>query len=279
MRKERREYYLKKAKALFMVTRPPLTIGSTLGALALCKWSGNFSDPYKTFLITFVITAGSLLFNTLNEYHDRHVDRINKPWKPIPSGMVSEEEASAIFVSAAGVLIPSSTVLIIKYGWVYAVLIGVAFLSACVYNLVRRDLIGNAFMAMCYGCTALMSLYPKYPLFALDFALFTFCFNLFVQYQDLEAEKTAKIKTAAIELGKDGILYVTMLLIPGILAATIKMYLETQYTPLLVFATLPLFLTASFYAVMLNNRDLVEWSNRRLARLFLLLFFVICIFY
>uniref|UniRef100_A0A7C8ZX47 Chlorophyll synthase, chloroplastic n=2 Tax=Opuntia streptacantha TaxID=393608 RepID=A0A7C8ZX47_OPUST len=75
------------------VTWPPLIWGVVCGAAA----SGNFhwtpEDVAKA--IVCMIMSGPCLTGytqTLNDWYDREIDAINEPYRPIPSGAISENE-------------------------------------------------------------------------------------------------------------------------------------------------------------------------------------------
>ncbi|KAK8947328.1 hypothetical protein KSP39_PZI006684 [Platanthera zijinensis] len=75
------------------VTWPPLVWGVVCGAAA----SGNFhwspDDVAKS--IVCMIMSGPCLTGytqTLNDWYDRDIDAINEPYRPIPSGAISENE-------------------------------------------------------------------------------------------------------------------------------------------------------------------------------------------
>ncbi|KAJ4828810.1 hypothetical protein Tsubulata_045354 [Turnera subulata] len=75
------------------VTWPPLVWGVVCGAAA----SGNFhwtpEDVAKS--ICCMLMSGPFLTGytqTINDYYDREIDAINEPYRPIPSGAISEQE-------------------------------------------------------------------------------------------------------------------------------------------------------------------------------------------
>jgi len=78
------------------VTWVPLVWGVLCGAAA----SGNFTwtpvDVAKS--LTCMIMAGPFLTGftqTINDWYDREIDAINEPYRPIPSGKISEGEVKA----------------------------------------------------------------------------------------------------------------------------------------------------------------------------------------
>lgn len=76
------------------VTWIPLIWGVTCGAAA----SGNFhwSDPVQILQSAVcMFLAGPLLTGytqVINDWYDRHIDAINEPYRPIPSGLVTETD-------------------------------------------------------------------------------------------------------------------------------------------------------------------------------------------
>jgi len=263
-------------KGIFMVTRPPLTIGGLLGALALLKWSGNIAEPTKAFFVCSAIFFASIFFNTLNEYADRETDAMSKKKykKPIPSGKVTLTAVRKILAVSCMLMVYSCLFLAFFYSWLYLLFAIIGILSALVYDCVRKDLVGNLFMGIAYGMTALIPLYPKYPLFVVDFAIFTVSFNLLVQYQDLEAELAAGVVTAPQQLGKRGTVALSTSLALIVHLLTLHLHIMTQYDPLLIFLVLPNLLYASNYLVAADFLGAIEWVNRIGARIVLLLFFI-----
>ncbi|ADM28275.1 UbiA prenyltransferase [Ignisphaera aggregans DSM 17230] len=79
-----------------------LGYASIVGYL-LCNGRSIYS-VILLFIAAFLVGAGA---NTINDYIDREVDRINKPWRPIPSGIINPIEALyiAILTTAIGIII------------------------------------------------------------------------------------------------------------------------------------------------------------------------------
>jgi chlorophyll synthase len=89
------------------VTWVPLIWGVVCGAAA----SGNYvwNDPTNIAqLLVCCMMSGPFLTGytqTINDYYDREIDAINEPYRPIPSGKISEPEVVTQFIAllAAGV--------------------------------------------------------------------------------------------------------------------------------------------------------------------------------
>ena len=257
-------------KHYIILLRPPLLILGFLASVALLKWSNNLYDIPKSILIILAIGFGNAAFTTLNELKDVEVDRINKPWKPLPSGKVSKKSAQ-ITIYASLILSVICLILLSVYNLFYLIIGILGLIGGYVYNAVRKDLIGNLFMGLTYGSAAAMSLYPKYLPFSIAFGAFTIAFNLLVQHQDLIAEKTAGVVTAPQQLGRDVTRYVSATL--SLISYLIYYYLwyVTGYAPLLLLqltAILPIF------SAMYPESVVIETINRRITRLFLILGFL-----
>ncbi|KAF8394899.1 hypothetical protein HHK36_018837 [Tetracentron sinense] len=75
------------------VTWPPLVCGVFCGAAASGNFHWNVEDVSKS--IVCMIMSGPCLTGytqTLNDWYDREIDAINEPYRPIPSGAISENE-------------------------------------------------------------------------------------------------------------------------------------------------------------------------------------------
>ncbi|KIZ05447.1 chlorophyll synthase [Monoraphidium neglectum] len=83
------------------VTWVPLIWGVVCGAAA----SGNYvwNDPTDVAkLLTCCMMSGPFLTGytqTINDYYDREIDAINEPYRPIPSGKITEEQVVTQFLA------------------------------------------------------------------------------------------------------------------------------------------------------------------------------------
>jgi len=256
------------------VTRPPLTILGFLASLALVLWSGK-PLLYEGLLIILAISLGNAGYTMMNEVVDVDVDAKNKPWKPLPSGQADFEKVLAM----SSILIASSfctvIILTICYGLFYLIgILGLAF--SHVYDVLRKDLLGNVCMSGAYGIAALISLYPKYLLFPIAFCLLTFAFNLAVQYQDLEAERTAGVVTAPQQLGRIGTCLLGVALSAWSGALFCQLGIETDYLPLIAFIISAILSMLSAFSILFVSPEskVQEILNRYLVRIFLLIGFI-----
>ena len=81
------------------ITWIPLIWGVVCGAAS----SGNYTWTLENFLKSALcmLLSGPLLTGytqTINDYYDREIDAINEPYRPIPSGRISEKQVISQFV-------------------------------------------------------------------------------------------------------------------------------------------------------------------------------------
>ncbi len=81
-------------------TRPHTIIGSTLSICALYAIAGVGLPFHPLLLLLSLVSAWAcnVYITGLNQWSDVEVDRINKPWLPIPAGLLSRSNALHIVV-------------------------------------------------------------------------------------------------------------------------------------------------------------------------------------
>ncbi|KAF9665234.1 hypothetical protein SADUNF_Sadunf16G0101400 [Salix dunnii] len=80
------------------VTWPPLVWGVVCGAAASGNFNWTLEDVAKS--VVCMLMSGPFLTGytqTINDYYDREIDAINEPYRPIPSGAISENEVITQF--------------------------------------------------------------------------------------------------------------------------------------------------------------------------------------
>ncbi len=136
----------KKALSLLKLVRP---INSAMVGFAVLigAWITEFSLDGRLmlgFLTGFFLAGASM---ALNDYFDREVDAIDKPYRPIPSGAVKPSEAIALASAFAGAGLIAALVAALE-----CFFIAVAFFClATTYNAFgkRLSLFGNLMVASC----------------------------------------------------------------------------------------------------------------------------------
>ncbi|XP_022767778.1 chlorophyll synthase, chloroplastic isoform X2 [Durio zibethinus] len=115
------------------VTWPPLVWGVVCGAAASGNFHWNPEDVAKSILC--MIMSGPCLTGytqTLNDWYDREIDAINEPYRPIPSGAISEKEViSQIWLLLLGGLGIAAVldVWLKQNGWIGNFALGASYIS------------------------------------------------------------------------------------------------------------------------------------------------------
>ncbi len=137
----------RKLRALAALTRPPNSILMYIAVIAGIILSDNKllqADKLALALITAYGLCGSSM--GFNDYFDKEVDSVNAPWRPIPSGAISELEAviASSALGAAGIISAALTS-------VPCLLVAItAFSAALIYNaqLKKSGLLGNVVVSL-----------------------------------------------------------------------------------------------------------------------------------
>lgn len=265
---------LRKLWAVIRLLRPPLLVLGFIAAYGLLKWS-NSCDLVRSGLIVLSLGFGNVAFNILNEIVDKDVDAVNKPWKPLPSGEVSENTAWFLFYLFALASFGSLLTLTFFYDLFYGVGL-TGYFTGFIYNgLQKQDLAGNICLGTTYGIAALMATYPKYPqlLFSLCFGLFAISYNVMAQWQDLEADRAMGVVTVPIQLGKLAFSFSLFLAFLNSILIT-WLYLQTMRAFLLVFLIVTVLIIFSTLGVKKKDKTFLEWVLRRGGRFLLTIGFI-----
>ncbi len=150
-----------KIKALLMLLRIHNVVLSyiavLIGALAITKYAGldiETLDLVKTSLIVGIpVLLVSAAGYVVNDYFDIEVDRINKPYRPLPSGMISPETAFNLALTLFVMGIASSIWL--KWPVVLFTGINAILIYAYSYKIKKLGLPGNIVIAFCSSNTIL----------------------------------------------------------------------------------------------------------------------------
>ena len=137
---------MKRAVALIRLLRPinglMMLVALFVGFVFSSRWI-KFEEAVLAMITAFTLNSSS---NVMNDYFDREVDAINAPGRPIPSGVVTAQQAMLVAVSLA------------MFGEAAAALTSVlCFLTATIFYIVavsynawvkKSGLVGNLFVSV-----------------------------------------------------------------------------------------------------------------------------------
>ncbi len=207
-----------KLRGYILLSRPFNVLISMLSIFIAIVICGNLAWIIKVLAACFsggFITAAS---NTINDYYDVEIDRINKPNRPIPAGIVKRKHAFvfSLFLYAAGILLG---ILINLTAFVIALSTSLLlfFYSA---KLKRTVLLGNLAVSL---STALAFIYGGVAVGRVNNAIIPAVFAFMMHFgreiikdmEDIEGDKKNRAITLPVRFG----------LIPAKWSATIIFFL------------------------------------------------------
>jgi geranylgeranylglycerol-phosphate geranylgeranyltransferase len=219
--------------ALFTLSRPSNVLIAFITIFVAAELAGGL-NPLENVILAAVsasfITIGS---NVINDYYDIAIDRINKPFRPLAAGKISNKSAIRFFfilyILAWGV---AGIINIQMFFIAFTVGILLFFYS---YKLKRTLLWGNltvslaTAMAFVYGGGAVN--HYEETLFPAMFAFFFhFGREILKDIQDLEGDYQAGAKTFPIKFGIDKSLQLVSLVFILVVILTVIPYIFGIYS-------------------------------------------------
>ncbi|ASJ08484.1 prenyltransferase [Thermococcus siculi] len=141
-------------KAFIEITRPHnCVLAGVVGVLGSIVAVGHLPDALTTLLVFLVVTLGCAGGNTVNDYFDYEIDKINRPDRPLPRGAIGRKTALyyALLLFAVGLILAAMIN-------VYALVLGIiAYVTMFLYAWKLKPLpfIGNLAVAGLTGATPL----------------------------------------------------------------------------------------------------------------------------
>ncbi|MFZ0389222.1 MAG: geranylgeranylglycerol-phosphate geranylgeranyltransferase [Calditrichia bacterium] len=250
-------------KGAFLLIRPVNLIIAVLSIFIAILVTGSLQPLSHTLLACF---SGGLILaaaNCINDYFDLEIDRINKPGRVLPSGMISEKTALAL----SGLLF---TVGIAMAAFINLPVFLLAFLFSLLlflysYKLKRLSLWGNLLvslasaMAFIYGGLAVgrvrATIYP---------ALFAFFFHfgreMIKDMQDIRGDSAQLAATFPIKYGIPATLRIVTATFLFLMALTLwpffSGYYNTVYLAVILLGVFPVLL---FSMLSIRFNQTIKW--------------------
>ena len=194
-------------------------------------FSGNYDllDLALVVIVPAFVGAGG---NIVNDYFDRYVDAINKPWRPIPSGRISARTAFIVSLSLMSVGV-SLSLLLNPYCLLVALLAAVLLFEYSRW-LKKTGFPGNivigllSFLSIFFGGLA-----SPDPIASLLPGLYAFLIilgrEIFKGIEDLEGDRRYGVRTLAVSKGPRAAFFSGSLLLLLVVAISPIPYLTLDY--------------------------------------------------
>jgi homogentisate phytyltransferase/homogentisate geranylgeranyltransferase len=212
---------------LWRFSRPHTIIGSlfsvsALFLLAIADQPGWNEERAILGLLTLMACLACNIFITgLNQWADVELDRLNKPWLPIPAGMLNRKQALLICLISLGL----SLFLSVLLSWYFFGLITLISLIGAVYSLPpikfkRHHLGAAAAISVVRGLLVNLGIFmhfrialggsPDVPGFIWPLTTFVFFFSLaiawFKDIPDAAGDAAFDIRTVAVQYSREAAL-------------------------------------------------------------------------
>ena len=189
-------------------------------------------------LSALAIAAGG---NAVNDVYDRDIDLVNRPSRPIPSGLVSVEAARIVWITAS--LLGISAAAFVSSIHLSTAILAAVLLYTYSRFLKRMPFVGNlsialvVALAIVYGGWAVGSPVPS--LVGAGFAaLTTFAREIVKDIQDMEGDARVGARTAPVALGVGAPRTVASATLILTVIVTPLPFLLMDYSPLFLFLML-----------------------------------------
>ncbi|WP_457741518.1 geranylgeranylglycerol-phosphate geranylgeranyltransferase [Thermococcus sp.] len=257
------------ARAFVEITRPHNCIlAGIVGLLGSIVAVGHFPEPEKALLIFLVVTLGCSAGNTINDYFDYEIDRINRPERPLPRGAMSRKVAFwyAMVLFAIGLFL---AFLINLYAFLLAL---IAYVTMFLYAWKLKPLpfVGNLAVAGLTGAT------PLYGAIAVGkiglagyLALCAFLVNVAREVvkdiEDVEGDLAKGAKTLPIIVGKKKAAYIgTLFAFLTVIASFLPIKAGVGLSYLAMLPVDALILYSAFLILRSQERETAHRSQRLL---------------
>lgn len=192
------------------ITRP-LNCLSALGSVVLGGYLTTEPTTPRLWIAAAVAAMLTAAGNVVNDYFDMEIDRINKPFRVLPSGQLSPAAAARWALALAATGLGLSALLGAAMALIAAVMAVLLYVYS--WKLKPSFLVGNAVISVMsaitvvYGGIAVGSVGPTLVP-ALVILLFMFCREILKTVEDYEGDRQIGARTIAVVWGKMGALRV-----------------------------------------------------------------------
>ena len=207
-----------------------ITFVSVIVAALICQ-------PHKTpglniFLAAFAASLVLASGNVINDINDAEIDKINKPFRPLPSGNLTIQQAYGLYVSSVFLSILISVFL----NEIALAIVLFSILSLFVYSkfLKQIPLIGNITVAFLTGLVFIFGgVVVENPTAAIVPAVFAFLINLIREIvkdmEDVEGDSKADLVTFPIKFGSKKSTILILFIAISLILFTLYPFLSKLY--------------------------------------------------
>ncbi|AIF68464.1 prenyltransferase [Palaeococcus pacificus DY20341] len=262
-------------KAFVEIMRPHNCIlAGLVGILGAMVAIGQFPPVDKAILVFLVVFLGCSGGNTINDYFDYEIDKINRPTRPLPRGAMARKTALiySIFLFAVGLI------LAYKINIQALLVAGVAYSLMVLYAWKLKPLpfIGNLVVAFLTGITPIYGAIAVEKIgFAGYLALSAFLVNvsreIMKDIEDVEGDKAEGARTLPIIWGEKKAAYLASFFAFATILSSflpVRVGIGIGYVPILLVDALVL---KAAYDILKDPRPHVAGKSQKKLKIAILL--------
>jgi geranylgeranylglycerol-phosphate geranylgeranyltransferase len=188
------------------ISRPHNMLIAAFGVAAgyLIAGGDSAGEVWPTALFTALVTGAG---NVINDYHDVHIDRVNKPRRPLPSGRMPVRAAAVLYVTATALITAGAMVLLplrvaaLMVAWQLGLYVYARWAK-------RTFVVGNVLVATITSSVflagALLANDPVAAVVPVSIAIvFIMSRELVKGAEDVEGDRLCGVSTVAVVVGVD----------------------------------------------------------------------------
>ena len=223
---------LKIGRGFFLLTRPVNVCISFISigvAILICSPAGGAEHMVLACSVGAMITAAA---NAINDVYDRDIDRINRPNRPLPSGLITPQQA-LVFALSLFVVGVIASAWINRQAFLIALVISILLYGYSAF-FKRMMLIGNIVVsvstasAFVFGGAVVGHL--RNAIFPAIFAfLMHFGREIIKDMEDVRGDRLYQARTLPIRHGMTAAKWVTTIILLSLIGITLVPYLLQLY--------------------------------------------------
>lgn len=224
---------MSKVRGVFKIIRPvnsfmigiSILVGATItGGLKIIEYP---NELIFAFITGFTLSGAAM---SINDFFDREIDAINEPQRPIPSGMVTSDEALFITFGLSILGVASSWMINFQ-----AFLVAItAWILLMIYSSwgKKTGFLGNLMVSCCISLPFLYGgILTGHDHFVFSFSLLAFLTNTGREITkgivDVDGDKASEIMTIAVTKGsKQAAIVASLFYIAAVIFSVIPIYLD-----------------------------------------------------
>lgn len=253
---------MKKILGIISILRPHNVLAAFLAVAVGYSMNGQSGFPW---ILLLAVSAAAAAGNVINDYYDYEIDRINKPRRAIPSGLITPRRALYLYFFLLAVL--AGSFLMLPAFQIIWLICWVVMLHLYSMILKRKMMLGNLAVSVLTASGFLLGAYSSGDIRAgIIPSIFTFFFiyarEIVKDCEDMDGDYMFGAETMAIVVGEEGAMKIASVLFFLLAVAFPVPYFAGTYSRIyfiiIIFSIVPILLVSSVLAFRNRGAGLIS---------------------